>query len=67
MSTQESPYDSAIGFVGLGDMGGPIAYRIAAAGFALAVWSRGVHSLTELAGQPYVAVNSLREIGRAHV
>ena len=64
MSTQESPYDSAIGFVGLGDMGGPIAYRIAAAGFALAVWSRGVHSLTELAGQPYVAVNSLRELGR---
>ena len=54
---------SAIGFVGLGDMGGPIAHRIAAAGFPLAVWSRGVHSLKELGTQPHVAVPSLRELG----
>jgi 3-hydroxyisobutyrate dehydrogenase len=64
MWTRESLHDRPIGFVGLGDMGGPIAYRIAAAGFPLAVWSRGVHSLTELSGQPYVAMNSLRELGR---
>ena len=64
MSTQESLYDSAIGFVGLGDMGGPIAHRIAAAGFALAVWSRGAHSLKkELAGQPRDG-ELVRELGR---
>ena len=63
MAAQDPGREKSIGFVGLGDMGGPIAHRIAAAGFPLAVWSRGVHSLKELGAQPYVAVNSLQELG----
>ena len=59
----QDPGENSIGFVGLGDMGGPIAHRIAAAGFPLAVWSRGVHSLEELGEQRYVAVDSLQELG----
>jgi 3-hydroxyisobutyrate dehydrogenase-like beta-hydroxyacid dehydrogenase len=63
MKAQRPEPKNSIGFVGLGDMGGPIAHRIAAAGFPLAVWSRGVHSLKELGAQPYVAVPSLQELG----
>jgi 3-hydroxyisobutyrate dehydrogenase len=63
MAAQDPGRENSIGFVGLGDMGGPIAHRIAAAGFPLAVWSRGVHSLKELGAQPHVAVNSLQELG----
>ena len=55
--------ENSIGFVGLGDMGGPIAHRIAAAGFPLVVWSRRVHSLKELGAQPYVVVPSVQELG----
>src|SRR6202158_6004704 len=63
MAAQDPRRENSIGFAGLGDMGGPIAHRIAAAGFPLAVWSRGVHSLKELGAHPYVAVNSLQELG----
>ncbi len=63
MKGQLPRHENSIGFVGLGDMGGPIAHRIAAAGFPLAVWSRGVHSLKELGAQPYVAMPSLQELG----
>ena len=63
MKAQRPEPKNSIGFVGLGDMGGPIAHRIAVAGFPLAVWSRGVHSLKELGAQPFVAVPSLQELG----
>jgi 3-hydroxyisobutyrate dehydrogenase len=43
-----------IGFVGVGDMGGPIVSRIAAAGFPTAVWARRPESLTQFADQPAV-------------
>ena len=33
MAAQDPGRENSIGFVGLGDMGGPIAHRIAAAGF----------------------------------
>lgn len=63
MAAQDPGRENSIGFVGLGDMGGAIAHRIAAAGFPLTVWSRGVHSLRELGAQPYVAANSIQELG----
>jgi 3-hydroxyisobutyrate dehydrogenase len=63
MKAQGPRPENSIGFVGLGDMGGPIAHRIAAAGFPLTVWSRGVHSLKELGAQPHVVVPSLQELG----
>jgi 3-hydroxyisobutyrate dehydrogenase-like beta-hydroxyacid dehydrogenase len=54
-----------VGFVGLGDMGGPIARRIAAAGFPLTVWARRQASLDELASEPYEVASSLAELGKA--
>jgi 3-hydroxyisobutyrate dehydrogenase-like beta-hydroxyacid dehydrogenase len=52
----------SVGFVGLGDMGGPIARRIAAAGFPLAVWSRR-NTFDVLGAHSFVATASLRELG----
>jgi 3-hydroxyisobutyrate dehydrogenase-like beta-hydroxyacid dehydrogenase len=53
-----------IGFVGLGDMGGPIARRIAAAGFPLTVWARRASAFSELGSEPYDVATSLADLGR---
>jgi 3-hydroxyisobutyrate dehydrogenase-like beta-hydroxyacid dehydrogenase len=51
-----------IGFVGLGDQGGPIAYAIADAGYNLHVWARRPQSLDALQGASYVVHDSLVEL-----
>ena len=44
-----------VGFIGLGDQGGPMAIAIAEAGFTLHVWARRPSSLEILAGIPHLA------------
>lgn len=43
----------AIGFIGLGDQGAPIAQAIADAGYPLHVWARRPASLAALDGRPF--------------
>jgi 3-hydroxyisobutyrate dehydrogenase-like beta-hydroxyacid dehydrogenase len=52
-----------VGFVGLGDQGGPMARAIAAAGWALSVWARRSASLEAVAGQPHAVCATLGELG----
>ncbi|GAF43629.1 NAD(P)-dependent oxidoreductase [Rhodococcus wratislaviensis] len=54
-----------VGFVGLGDMGGPIARRIAEEGFPLTVWSRRSNSLGALDPGTFTAADSLRQLGQS--
>ncbi len=64
MNPSRSPGVRGIGFVGLGDMGGPIARRIAAAGHTLTVWARRPSSLAELGSESYQVAASLTDLGR---
>ncbi|WP_431218806.1 NAD(P)-dependent oxidoreductase [Leifsonia xyli] len=48
----------AVGFIGLGDQGAPMARAIAASGFELHVWARREGSLDALAGLPFVREQS---------
>jgi 3-hydroxyisobutyrate dehydrogenase len=50
------------GFVGLGDMGGPMAMRLARSGIAAGFWARRPEALDAL-GLSTLAVPSLRELG----
>ena len=43
----------AVGFIGLGDQGVPIARAIAEAGYPLHAWARRSESLETLSGAPY--------------
>ena len=52
-----------VGFIGLGDQGGPMARAIGEAGFALHVWARRPASLEVLADVPHVAHASVVELG----
>lgn len=54
-----------IGFIGLGDEGGPMAVAIAEAGYPLHTWARSTASLDVLAGVPYTAHGSPAELGAA--
>jgi len=54
-----------VGFIGLGDQGGPMAIAIADAGFNLHVWARRQASLDVLDGVPHVAHASPDELVRA--
>ncbi len=47
-----------VGFIGLGDQGGPMAIAVAEGGFALHAWARRPASLDILAGVPHVAHQS---------
>jgi 3-hydroxyisobutyrate dehydrogenase-like beta-hydroxyacid dehydrogenase len=49
----------AVGFVGLGDQGAPIAQAIADNGYPLHVWARNPESLNALAGYAYTAHDSV--------
>lgn len=53
----------SVGFVGLGNIGGPMARRIVDAGFPLTIWARRPESLEPFKDTPAVAVPTLRELG----
>ncbi|MGY3087837.1 3-hydroxyisobutyrate dehydrogenase-like beta-hydroxyacid dehydrogenase [Hymenobacter sp. UYAg731] len=55
----------SVGFIGLGDQGGPMARAIGEAGFALHVWARRPASLDVLADVPHVAHASVPELAGA--
>lgn len=52
-----------VGFIGLGDMGGPIARRIIGAGFPTALWSRRPESLERFAPGTFSAAATKAELG----
>lgn len=56
---------AAIGWVGLGDQGAPMARAIAEAGFDLHVWVRRPRSLEALQSVPHVVHGSLAELAEA--
>lgn len=55
----------AIGFIGLGSQGGPMAMRILAAGMPLMVWARRPDAVTPFSAEGAVAAASLAELGGA--
>lgn len=55
----------AIGFIGLGDQGAPIAQAVADAGYPLHVWARRPASLEALDGRPFTAHSSPAELAAA--
>lgn len=58
MTTQPN----ALGYIGLGLMGGPMALRLAAAGYPLHVWNRSPDKLTALTDAGAQAASSLRAV-----
>ena len=52
-----------VGFIGLGDIGAPMAERIALAGLDLTVWNRTAEKMTPLVDAGAKAAASAREIG----
>ena len=54
-----------IGFVGLGNLGGPVATRIVQAGWPLAVWARRPEVLTTLVSLGAAPAGDLVELGRS--
>ncbi|ABW12688.1 6-phosphogluconate dehydrogenase NAD-binding [Parafrankia sp. EAN1pec] len=54
-----------VGFVGLGAQGGPMARRIADAGFPTTLWARRPESLAPYAGTAARVAGSRRELGAA--
>jgi 3-hydroxyisobutyrate dehydrogenase len=54
-----------VGFVGIGDQGGPMARRIVDAGFATTVWARRPASVEPFASTPATIAASPVELGRA--
>jgi 3-hydroxyisobutyrate dehydrogenase-like beta-hydroxyacid dehydrogenase len=54
-----------VGFIGLGDMGGPIAERIIAAGFPTTLWARRSVSLEPYRGSPAQFAATPRALGNA--
>ncbi len=51
-----------IGFIGLGSQGGPMAMRIAEAGFPLTLWARRAETLESFAGKAKIA-ESIGDLG----
>ena len=58
-------HEEAIGFIGLGDQGLPMAAAIAQARYQLHVWARKPSSLDKLSGIEHVKHDSLRDLGAA--
>ena len=58
-------HDTRIGFIGLGDQGGPMAQRTAEAGFPTTVWARRPATLEPFAGVPFSVAGSPAEVGAA--
>ncbi|WP_194926461.1 NAD(P)-dependent oxidoreductase [Catenulispora pinisilvae] len=55
----------AVGFIGLGDQGLPMARAVAEAGFPLHVWARRPASLDGLRGVPHTAHDTLSDLAMA--
>lgn len=55
----------AVGFIGLGDQGLPMATAVAEAGYELHVWARRPQSLQALSATPHVAHDTVAELGAA--
>ena len=53
------------GFIGLGSQGGPMAERMLAQGFSLAVWARRPEALEAFTAQGATAAGSIAEMGAA--
>ena len=53
-----------VGFVGLGDIGEPMARRLIEAGFAVTLWARREASLAPFRDVPFRRAASLTELGR---
>ncbi|QJC79608.1 NAD(P)-dependent oxidoreductase [Pseudomonas umsongensis] len=51
-----------VGFIGLGDQGGPMAQAIAESGFELHIWARRPHSLEALAGAPHIVEKTVQTL-----
>lgn len=56
---------AAVGFIGLGDQGAPIAQAIADGGYPPHVWARRPESLRTLGGYPHTAHSSAAELAAA--
>ncbi len=56
--------DLRVGFIGLGDMGAPMAHNIIAAGFATTLWARRAASLEPFDATRCRRAESLQELGR---
>lgn len=54
-----------VGFVGLGDQGGPMARRVVAAGLPTTLWARRAESLEPFRGSPATIASTRRELGAA--
>jgi 3-hydroxyisobutyrate dehydrogenase-like beta-hydroxyacid dehydrogenase len=67
MSThaERAATDLQVGFIGLGDQGGPMAVAIAQAGYRLHVWARRQASLDALGSVPRTAHKSAAELAAA--
>ncbi|WP_314173724.1 NAD(P)-dependent oxidoreductase [Streptomyces winkii] len=55
----------AVGFIGLGDQGAPIAQALAQGGYPLHVWARRPESLKVLVDYPYTAKATIAELAAA--
>ena len=53
-----------LGFVGLGDMGAPIAWRLIEAGFQTTLWARRLESLDPYSKSPAMMADTLVDLGR---
>lgn len=63
MPAELTPDARSVGFIGLGDQGGPMALKIAEAGFDLVVWARRQRSLEVLADVPHTVCATVAELG----
>lgn len=61
----EANVKAAVGFIGLGDQGAPIAQAIADGGFPLHVWARRPQSLKVLDGYSHTAHETVAELAAA--
>jgi 3-hydroxyisobutyrate dehydrogenase-like beta-hydroxyacid dehydrogenase len=58
-NAQDAPSTLKIGFIGLGDQGGPMAHAIGENGFELHVWARRPEALEAVAGTPHTVHESV--------
>ncbi|GAA4585964.1 hypothetical protein GCM10023194_30420 [Planotetraspora phitsanulokensis] len=65
MTDTTEPGRPAVGFIGLGDQGAPIAQASADAGHPLHVWARRPESLAVLEGRPFTSYEAMNEMAAA--
>lgn len=64
MSTQHS---TSVGWIGLGNMGAPLATRLVDAGYQTAVWNRTASKADPLAAKGATVVGAIRDLGAQDV